>query len=144
MIKRLLERHLRAQRLRVSLPRAEQDAELTWECPASAVVLEGYLALLDPKKPRGLGVEDLVYLLQLDEVVALADRPEPDSRQVLDQPWQLALDALDPAVPLEVQRASLLEPGERRLVDAELVGGETGSVGGAAHDLVGAEVTSVR
>ena len=59
---------------------------------------------------------------------------------MLDEPRQLAPHSLDASVPADVERAAFLDPGKRRFVDAEPLGRETRSVGGAPHDFLDGEV----
>src|SRR5437773_5975191 len=101
MEKRALQRHLSAQWSGRSFPLPEQRADLGGQNPPTAVILERDLAMLDAQSRCGGGVQDLLDLLKLDEVIARADAPEPQPGHLHHQPWQLAPDPLGTAVRIE-------------------------------------------
>ena len=125
------------------LRRAEQHAELARQRAAAAVVLQGDRACLDPEQRGSLGVEHLLHLLQLDEVVARADRPEPDTGELLDEPRELAANALAAAEGLDGEAPSLFDSVEHAWVELQPLARRHRSLGRVADDFVLAEDTAV-
>src|SRR5207248_5554580 len=116
-----------------------QRPDLAGQYPATGVVLEGELALAHAQRLRGRRVEDLLDLLQLDEVVARADRTEAQPGQLEGQTRQFPAQPVGAAVPGQVDPAELLHPGQLVGVDPEPLGGEPGAVDGRLGHLPGGQ-----
>src|SRR5215213_11406061 len=134
---------LRSLSSSAELARPVEAPELAGERASASVELKRHLARLEPEQGRGGRVEDLVHLLELDEVVALADRAEPDPRDLLHRPRKLAPHAIDPAIAVDVETAALLHAVELGGVDAVPVHGEAGPLGRAADHLFLGQVRPV-
>ncbi len=120
----------------------EQPADLAGEHPASGVVLQRQLSLGHPQDGRGPGVQDLLDDLQLDEMVARPDRPEPEPRGLEGQPGQLTAKPGHAAVAIEVEATALLDPRQRVRLQPVAVDTEGRALVGRAQHIRGRELAA--
>src|SRR5712691_12689583 len=104
-MQRLLELHDPLEHPVPALACSVQRPDCTGENATPRVKLKCDLALLDAEASGAIGVEDLLNLLQLHEVVARPDRPEPHTTQVEQQPRNLFAHPLAAAERVEVEPA---------------------------------------
>ena len=135
VVEGLLHRHHRTMLPRIVDTPPEQPPDRTGEDPAATVVLQRDLARLDAQPVRRVGLVHLLDALQLDEVVAGTDGPEPEARQLDEQPRELTSRAVDAAMGVKIQAASLLDSIEVGGFDAVPFGGEAGAIEGAPRNL---------
>ena len=140
MVHGLLDRHLPADGARDLLATAEQPPHLPGQHPAAAVVLERQLTDVDAEFGGDRSVDDLLDLLELDEVVAGADRAEPHARQLPRHPRQLAADAFGAAVSVHIETTALLDPLELSSVEREAVNCEGRTLLRAPKNVVGGQL----
>ena len=140
-----VEERLERQVDRLDLPRVvlapgEQSADLAGQDTAASVVLDGELPLAYAEQGRGLRVHHLLDSLDLHEVVARADRAEPEPRKLHRESGELVPQAVHAAVPPEVEPAALLDTLEVVGGGAPALHAELGAVLGRLEHLAGAQL----
>ncbi len=140
-----VEERLERQVDRLDLPRVvlapgEQSADLAGQDTAASVVLDGELPLAYAEQGRGLRVHHLLDSLDLHEVVARADRAEPEPRKLHRESGELVPQAVHAAVPPEVEPAALLDTLEVVGGCAPALHAELGAVLGRLEHLAGAQL----
>ena len=133
MSERPADRHAEPERFRHLLPLCEQPSYLTGERAAPGVVLDRQLTRGHPEDLRRLGIEDLLYPLELNEVVRWPDRAESEAGQMERKSRKLAPQPLHAAVWFEVKTAALLYARQRLRVQAISLYAELRAALGAAE-----------
>ena len=85
----------------------------------------------------------VLVALELDEVIAGADAPEPQPGHLHHQPWQLAPDPLGTAVRIEFKAAAFLHPVQVCRLEPESIDGEPAALDRTAENVVCRQVPTV-
>ena len=104
------------------------------------MILQSHLSLRDAQLRRGVRVEDLLDLLQLDEVIGRADHAEPQPGELQHEPGQLALEPIRAVVAVEVEAPEFLDALENRRPGAEPFGRERPAVARTAQHILGRQL----
>src|SRR5439155_24801941 len=107
----------------------EDAPHLTGQLATARVELDGGLAPLESERHRRARIEDLLDHLELHEMVARADRAEPQPRRLPRGPGQLTAELGGSPVAIHVEATALLDPLEGLRFQAEPIDRELRTLG---------------